>query len=104
VRFETIGVVNGRDAIVIEHVNRMARDLAPEWPNASRDGVYRIIIEGTPEITCELGVGNPATAGDDGIHATAMRIVNAIPYVCDAPAGLVSSLDLPLTTPRHSLI
>ena len=26
VRFETIGVVDGRDAIVIEHVNRMAPD------------------------------------------------------------------------------
>jgi hypothetical protein len=104
VRFETIGVVDGRDAIVIEHVNRMALDLAPEWPDAGRDGVYRIIIQGTPELTCELGVGHPDTAGDDGILATAMRIVNAIPYVCDAPAGLVSSLDLPLTTPRHAFV
>ena len=34
VRFETIGVVDGRDAIVIEHVNRMAPDLAPDWPTA----------------------------------------------------------------------
>jgi hypothetical protein len=34
--------------------------------------------------------------------ATAMRLVNAIPYVCDAPPGLVSSLDLPLTTPRFA--
>jgi 2,4-diaminopentanoate dehydrogenase len=30
VRLQTIGVVGGRDAIVIEHVNRMAPDLAPE--------------------------------------------------------------------------
>jgi hypothetical protein len=35
--------------------------------------------------------------------ATAMRMVNAIPYVCDAPPGVVSSLDLPLTTPRHTM-
>jgi hypothetical protein len=34
--------------------------------------------------------------------ATAMRIVNAIPFVVDAPPGLVSSLDLPLTTPRNA--
>jgi hypothetical protein len=32
--------------------------------------------------------------------ATTMRIVNAVPAVCDAPPGLVSSLDLPLTLPR----
>ena len=34
--------------------------------------------------------------------ATTMRLVNAIPYVCDAPAGLTSSLDLPLTTPKFA--
>jgi len=100
VRFETIGVVDGRDAIVIEHVNRMAGDLAPDWPTATRDGTYRIVVEGNPDLTCELTVGQPETASDDGMVATTMRIVNAIPYVCDAPAGLVSSLDLPLTTPR----
>jgi len=59
VRFETIGVVRGRDAIVIEHVNRMASDLAPEWPTAARDGTYRIAIEGNPDLTCELTVGKP---------------------------------------------
>ena len=32
VRFETIGVVAGRDAIVIEHVNRMAPDLPLTLP------------------------------------------------------------------------
>jgi hypothetical protein len=103
VRFETIGVVGGRDAIVIEHVNRMAPDLAPEWPTARRDGTYRIEIEGNPDLTCELTVGKPETASDDGMVATTMRLVNAIPYVCEAPAGLATSLDLPLTTPRYAL-
>jgi hypothetical protein len=102
VRFETIGVVGGHDAIVIEHVNRMASDLAPEWPTARRDGTYRIEITGNPDLTCELTVGKPETASDDGMVATTMRLVNAIPYVCDAPAGLATSLDLPLTTPRFA--
>src|SRR5262245_12223087 len=60
VRFETIGVVDGRDAIVIEHVNRMADDLAPEWPTASRDGTYRILFDGEPGLTCELQLGTPS--------------------------------------------
>ena len=34
--------------------------------------------------------------------ATAMRVVNAIPYVVDAQPGLVSSVDLPLTIPRQA--
>ena len=103
VRFETIGVVDGREAIVIEHVNRMASDLAPEWPTAERDGTYRILVEGNPNLSCDLQVGKADTAGDEGMVATTMRIVNAIPYVCDAPAGLVTSLDLPLTTPKFAL-
>jgi hypothetical protein len=32
-----------------------------------------------------------------------MRVVNAVPYVVDAPPGLLSSLDLPITAPRHAL-
>ena len=99
VRFETIGVVDGRDAIVIEHVNRMATDLAPNWPSAQRDGTYRIIIKGEPQMHCDFTVGSPETSSAAGMVATTMRIVNAIPAVCAAAPGLVSSLDLPLTLP-----
>jgi hypothetical protein len=103
VRFETLGGVDGRDAIIIEHVNRMASGLAPHWPTADRDGTYRIAIEGTPNLSCELTVGaSSATASQEGMVATAMRIVNAIPAVCAAPPGLVSSLDLPLTLPTQA--
>jgi 4-hydroxy-tetrahydrodipicolinate reductase len=35
-----------------------------------------------------------------GITGTAMRVVNAIPAVCDADPGVVSILDLPLFTAR----
>ena len=41
-------------------------------------------------------------AGHAAMAATAMRVVNAIPYVVDAPAGLLSSLDMPNTLPRHA--
>jgi hypothetical protein len=102
VRFETIGVVDGRDAIVIEHVNRMANDIAPEWPTAARDGTYRISIDGDPSLTCELQMGTPANFSNQGMIATAMRVVNAIPYVCEAAPGLVTSADLPPTLPRHA--
>jgi hypothetical protein len=48
VRFETIGVVRGTPAIVIEHVNRMSADIAPHWPTATHDGTYRVTIDGRP--------------------------------------------------------
>jgi hypothetical protein len=39
--------------------------------------------------------------GDGGLIGCAMRMVNAIPYVCDAPAGLLSTLDLPMIFGKH---
>jgi len=102
VRFETIGVVDGRDAIVIEHVNRMAPDLAPDWPSAERDGTYRITVDGEPTLSCELQLGTAATFSLDGMLATTMRVVNAIPFVCAAAPGIVTATSLPLTLPRHA--
>jgi len=102
VRFETIGVVDGRDAIVIEHVNRMAPDLAPEWPTAERDGTYRVVVDGEPSLSCELQIGSAASFSHDGMVATTMRVVNAIPYVCAAAPGIATSTSLPLTLPRHA--
>ncbi|ORV98293.1 NAD(P)H-dependent amine dehydrogenase family protein [Mycobacterium kyorinense] len=99
------GVVDGREAIVIEHIIRMARDVAPEWPNSDCDATYRVNIEGEPDIHCSMTLGEAEghAAGRGAMAATAMRVVNAIPYVVDAPAGLLSSLDLPITLPRHAL-
>jgi 2,4-diaminopentanoate dehydrogenase len=97
------GVVNGREAIVIEHIIRMARDVAPDWLSSEFDATYRVDIEGDPDIHCSmsLGAAEGHGAGHAAMAATAMRVVNAIPYVVDAPAGLLSSLDMPNTLPRY---
>jgi 2,4-diaminopentanoate dehydrogenase len=99
------GVVNGREAIVIEHIIRMARDVAPDWPTSEFDATYRVDIEGEPDIHCAMSLGDAEGhgAGRAAMAATAMRVVNAIPYVIDASAGLLSSLDMPNTLPRHAL-
>jgi hypothetical protein len=101
IRTQAIGVIDGRDAIVIEHVNRMAADIATDWPTADRDGLYRIIIEGDPDIVCEMAAGDPKHASPGAMVATAMRVVNAVPYVVDAAPGLVTALDLPITAPKQ---
>ena len=109
-RMQAVGVVDGREAIVIEHVTRLAHDVAPEWPTGVGDLSYRVVVDGDPDIDCTLRVSqrDPARAGIAGMTsgagamvATAMRVVNAIPHVVDASPGLLSSLDLPLTLPRH---
>lgn len=104
VRTRAAGVVNGREAIVIEHVIRMARDVAPDWPTSDCDATYRVDIEGDPDIHCEMTLGETAGhgAGRAAMASTAMRVVNAIPYVVNASPGLLSSLDLPTTLPLYA--
>lgn len=105
VRIRTSAIVAGRDAIVVEHVNRMCADIAPEWEKADTVGCMRIKIEGDPNILMECSIGRPETPQElayDGYLMTAMRIVNAIPYVCAAPPGIATFRDLPLTTPSSA--
>lgn len=103
VRTRAAAVVDGREAIVIEHVIRMARDVAPDWPTSDSDATYRVDIDGDPDVHCvlTLGAAEGHGAGHAAMAATAMRVVNAIPYVVAARPGLLSSLDLPITLPRH---
>jgi hypothetical protein len=104
VRTIAAGVVDGREAIVVDHVIRMARDVAPDWPISDNDATYIVTIEGDPDIDCRLTLGPPEghDAGEAAMTATAMRIDNAVPFVIAAPAGLLSSLDLPVTVPTRA--
>ena len=103
-RFEVQGIVNGRPAIVVEHVTRLRNDIAPDWPQPTGLGCYRIIVEGSPSMTCDLQlVGEDGDENTAGLVATAMRVLNAVPAVCAAPPGVLSTLDLPLVTARHLL-
>lgn len=105
VRLRTSAIVAGREAIVIEHVNRMCPDIAPEWEKADTVGCMRIRIEGDPNVSMECSVGDPDKPEElayDGYVMTAMRIVNAVPYVCAAEPGITTFMALPLTTPSSA--
>ena len=52
-----VGVVNGREAIVVEHIIRMARDVAPDWLTSESDATYRVDIEGDPGHSLRNDVG-----------------------------------------------
>lgn len=111
IRMQAIGVAEDREVIVIEHVTRLAHDVAPHWPTGVGDLSYRIVITGDPDIDCTMAatLRDPHRAGIAGMTsgagamvATAMRVVNAVPYVIAAEPGLLSSVDLPLTIPVHA--
>ncbi|SON59489.1 2,4-diaminopentanoate dehydrogenase [Mycobacterium simulans] len=99
-QFEIRGIVNGRPAIVIEHITRLRPDLRPDWPQpAAGGGSYRIEITGEPCYAVDIV---PSSRRGDHNHAAivgaAGRIVNAIPAVIAAPPGIRTTLDLPLVT------
>ncbi|MER7453833.1 NAD(P)H-dependent amine dehydrogenase family protein [Nocardia beijingensis] len=103
-RFEVRGMVGDTPVTVLEHVTRLRPDLCPDWPQpADPEGSYRVEITGEPNYALDL-----VTSSRNGDHnyatvlATGLRIVNAIPAVVAAPAGIRTALDLPLiTAPAH---
>jgi len=98
-RFEVQGIVAGEPVVVIEHVTRLADDIAPDWPQPVGAGSYRIEVAGSPRMICDLQlVGEDGDHNTGGLVATAARILNAVPAVCAAEPGLLSALDLPLVT------
>jgi 2,4-diaminopentanoate dehydrogenase len=101
-RFEVQGIKDGHPVVVLEHVTRLREDLCPDWPQpAQPGGCYRIEITGEPSYAIDVCLSSPN--GDHnhaGLVATAMRVVNAIPAVVAAPAGIRTTLDLPLVTGR----
>ena len=100
-RFEVRGMVDGKARVIVEHVTRRRDDIAPEWPQPAGGGCYRIVIEGEPRMATDVQLmgEHDGDHNTGGLVATAMRLVNAIPAVCEAPPGLLSVLDIPLAKP-----
>src|SRR5262245_26918854 len=100
VRFQIEGMVKGKPVIVVEHVTRLRVDLRPDWAQpAQPGGSYRVEIIGEPSYAMDIC---PTSRNGDhnyaAILAAAGRIVNAIPDVVAAPAGIRTTLDMPLVT------
>jgi hypothetical protein len=93
---------------VIDHITRLARHVGTDWPIGDADLTYNIKLEGkpnfdiwvTPTLDDPAEAGIPAMgSGAGAMLATAMRVVNAVPYVVAAEPGLLRSLELPVTVP-----
>ena len=90
-----------RPVFVLEHVTRLRDDLAPEWPQPSGQGGYRVVVTGEPTYTLDLQlVGTDGDHNTGGLKATAMRLVNAVPAVVAGAPGLLTALDLPMVAGR----
>ncbi len=107
-RFTWSGLKDGHAVITTRVTWVMGHDhLDPVWPYPF-DG-WLIAIDGDPPVRCRLSTvwdeipSDPATRAyrrDHGIIATAMHLVNAIPYVCQAAPGIHTYLELPMIAGR----
>ena len=97
-RFEVRGMHQGQARFVIEHVTRIDDACAPEWPYpAEGRGCHQVLIKGDPDLSVSFHAEDhyePGAAGG-GNASAANWIVNAIPGVASADAGIVTLLDLP---------
>ncbi|AKK27631.1 dihydrodipicolinate reductase [Mycobacterium sp. EPa45] len=76
----------GATTISVEHLTRMADDLAPDWPTEIG---YEVVFEGEPNMRLHLVIGtHDEDHAKQGCLATAMHAINAIPAVIAAEPGL----------------
>jgi hypothetical protein len=105
-RFRWEGIVDG-EPVLTAAVNWFMGDvdLDPPWTFGPERERFEVEVTGDPDVKITFHGLHPESiaAGllrSPGIVATAMHCVNAIPYVCEAPAGIKSYLDLPLIAGR----
>ncbi len=95
------GMVGELSVIELEVVWNAGLGLEPEWPMAHG---YTMEVLGNPNVHTRLMFSPSQEQIDSGRIAdlanpvTAMPVVNAIPAVCDAKAGVRTYADLPLIT------
>jgi hypothetical protein len=76
----------GHTMLEVEHLTRMADDLAQDWPTEIG---YEVAFEGEPNIRFQLVIGShDEDHAEQGCLATAMHAINAIPTVVAAEPGL----------------
>lgn len=99
VKFAAEGVRDGAPVITMEHITRLTEASAPEWPPYPPDGqpgVHRVVIDGDPRVELNTSVSYPGLdVTEAGCYSTAARVINAIEWICGAPAGLIAVEDIP---------
>ncbi|MGZ4754357.1 MAG: NAD(P)H-dependent amine dehydrogenase family protein [Acidimicrobiia bacterium] len=101
-RFTWEGLVDGEPVITVRVNWLMGEEhLDPPW---RLDGQrFEIEFDAEPPLEVTFHGLHPPVVGEHpeiGLIAPAMHCVNAIPYVCDAPPGIKTYLDLPLLAGR----
>jgi hypothetical protein len=109
-RFEWRGIVAGEPRVILSTFWKLTDQLEPRWEVGTSPFVeWTVTVEGTPSFQCKVATCASFDPEDPGfekggeeaaVAATAIHAVNAIPFVCAAPPGVRTFLDLPIIASR----
>jgi hypothetical protein len=96
-RMEIRGMHEGRVLMKRQATWFVTRELQPQWELPEKSPLWRYVIEGDTPLDVTI---NKVVSEEDYPKVspgyTAHPAVNAVPYVCAAPAGIVQTDELPL--------
>jgi 4-hydroxy-tetrahydrodipicolinate reductase len=91
-------MVGGRPFIVYHKLLRLHEDAAPDWLKSAggtgRENAKILRVTGDPSVATEI-------VRTEGMSLTPVSAVSAIPWVCDAPPGILTQADVPLFPARN---
>ncbi|MFZ0666547.1 MAG: hypothetical protein WAM97_12405 [Acidimicrobiales bacterium] len=105
-RFRWEGIIDG-EPVITAAVNWLMgeENLDPPWRFGEKGERFEVEVTGDPGVLVTFKKLHPESIEEGlrrnpGIVTTAMHLVNAVPYVCEAEPGLITYLDLPLVAGR----
>lgn len=90
-------IAQGKPFVTYQKILRLHKEVAPGWPAPGmnpRSGSHTIQITGEPSY-------EDVMQRSGGLSFTSIHPVNAVPFVCEAPAGAVLQHDLPAMRPGN---
>jgi 4-hydroxy-tetrahydrodipicolinate reductase len=96
VHWQFSGLTGGRAFYQVNVEMTVALALGEGWRTNADDPNWRIEIDGTPSLVCDLSLAEPVGTGI--VRLNAARAINAVPRIIEAPVGCRSVLDMPAPT------
>ena len=95
-RIEVNGIRAGEPALKMIPTWYIGTDLDPAWTFPFQGQGWRIVVDGDVPLDVTIRFTFPTEEARARVgYGNGNRPVNAVPYVCASPPGIVSSLDLP---------
>jgi 4-hydroxy-tetrahydrodipicolinate reductase len=95
IRWTLTARADGRDFFRLVNEQSTRLDHGPDWRKSYGEPAWRVEIDGDPSIVCTFGWPEGTEPGKACHDLNALRSMNIIPRLVEAPPGALSVLDFP---------